>query len=508
MKKTLFILLSAAWLTTVHAEDYTFTERNTNLTGTISGYENVLTAGVPTSSWNGAVGQIKNNIEFSITGNENITLSGCSTNNKGGVFYVNQSSYASPQTYTTFNLSGNTGEITISDNYATSQGGAIAADANTYYYSIVNIEANTGTLTFQGNNTDGNGGAIWTNGVLNINNNNQVTFQGNAVNKANGNWGGAIYLGGSSAHNVLSICGNSYVEFRGNYLLRPQSTYVPEATVTLNSIYQKYTNSANNISAQTGGQIIFYDSFKTADAGAKASYELNADYADANGVTQKAGGSIVFSGKYVETDLQTFTEATGDVTASLTSTLVADTTLHNGTLSIEDNAILETKNLTVKSEAILSLSNGTCATLDGGSLVFNGNSKISVTGSNTLSSQSIEFSDNAIFSMVVTEVNRDEALMNVITSNISYGKGTVNFEGVENLSEGQYLILDLTGSELTNMEWSTEGIEITGVGSDDYFSWNDAGTQLYLNHVLIPEPTTASLSLLALVTLVMHRRRD
>ena len=506
MKRTLLLLLVTS--TALHAEDYAFTARSTSLTGSVSGYDNV-TAEAISASFGGAVGAIKANNEFSICNNGNVTLTGCSTTNKGGLFYLNQSSYTTPQLHTTLNISGNTGSVSISNNYSKSYGGAIAADNNgSYpeYYPIINIRGNTGSVSFSGNNTDGSGGAIRSDGKLNICNNGSVSFSSNAVNKANGNWGGAIYMG-VSTENALNISGNDSVVFRGNYLYKPQSTYVPEATVRLNSIYQKGTNQANYISAKTGGSVVFYDAILTESAGSRASYELNADYTDANGATQKAGGTITFSGKYVKQDLASFTDAVGDVTGSLTSTLVANTTLHNGTLSIEDKAILQTKNLTINGGAQLTLQDGTCETLSGGALLFKEDSIVSASGCNTLSAQTITFEENTTFSLTLGEINKDNALISLSTSNVSFTLGTIDFIGIDGLSEGKYLIFSLTESQLSSMNWDTAGLTVKGLTEGDSFVWDESGTALYLNHQVVPEPTTATLSLLALAGLAARRRR-
>ncbi len=506
MKRTLFLLLATA--TVLHAEDYIFTARSTSLVGSVNGYDNV-TADSIEAGFNGAVGTIKANNEFSIENNGNVSLTNCKDTSKGGLFYLTTSTYTTPQEHTTFNLSGNTGSVSISNNYSSSYGGAIAADNNgdwPEYYTIINISGNTGTVKFTGNNTDGSGGAIRSDGKLNICNNGKVSFTGNAVNKANGNWGGAIYMGVSS-ENALNISGNESVEFRGNYLYKPQSTYVPEAEVRLNSIYQKGTNQANYISAKTGGSVVFYDAILTESAGSRASYELNADYTDANGATQKAGGTITFSGKYVEDDLAAFDGAVRKGTESLTSTLAANTTLHNGTLSIEDKAILQTKNLTINSGAQLTLLEGTCETLTGGALLFKENSFMAASGCNTLSAQSITFEENTTLTLTLGEINQDNALISLSTSSVSFSLGTIDFVGIDTLAEGQYLVLTLNESELSAMNWDTDGLTVKGLTAGDSLVWNDSGTALYLNHQLIPEPATATLSLLALAGLVVRRRR-
>lgn len=507
MKASLFLLMVMS--TVLYAEDYAFITRSTSLTGSVSGYDNV-TADSISSGWGGAIGAIKGNNEFSISNNGHVTLTNCIiNNNKGGLFYLNQSTYTTPQQHTTLNISGNTGNVTLSNNYSSSYGGAIAADNNDSYpeyYTITNISGNAGAVTFSGNNTDGNGGAIRSDGKLNICNNGSVSFTSNAVNKANGNWGGAIYMGASS-ENAFNISGNGDVVFRGNYLKKLPSINDPNTTIRLNSIYQKGTNQANYISATTGKSVVFYDAVITAEAKSRASYELNADYQDAEGTTQKAGGTIKFSGKHVQEDLSAFTNTVHDVAGSLTSTLAANTTLHNGTLSIEDKAVLQAKSLTINSGAQLNLMDGTCEMLSGGSLLFKKDSIISATGCNALDAQAITFEENTTLTLTLGEINKGDALISLSTSNISFTKGTINFVGVDTLSAGQYLIFSLTESQLALTDWNTDGLTINGLSAGDTFVWNDSGTALYLDHQSIPEPTAVSLSLLALCGLAARRRR-
>ncbi len=513
MKRTLFLLLATSAV--LYAEDFSYTARSSSLTGTVSGYDNVTANGI-SAGFNGAIGTIKANNEYSISENGNVTLENCSTDSKGGLFYLTTSAYSTPQRHTTFNISNNTGNVTLSNNYSTSYGGAITADnsgSNPEYYTITNISGNTGKVTFSGNNTDGSGGAIRSDGKLNITNNGSVYFTSNAVNIANGNWGGAIYMGPNS-ENALNITGNDYVEFRGNYLYKPQSTYVPEAEVRLNSIYQKNTNQANYISARTGGSVVFYDAVLTESAGSRASYELNADYTDADGATQKAGGTIVFSGKYAHEDLEAFEDlaafagAVGKEAESLTSTLVANTTLHNGTLSIEDNAVLQAKNLTINGGAQLSLADGTCEILKGGTLLLEEGSVISATGSNTLKADSITFEENTTFALMLGESNLENALINLTASAVSFTLGTIDFIGVDSLDDGKYLIFTSVESQLDTTNWDTTGLTVNGLSAGDSFEWDESGTALYLNHqTLVPEPTTATLSLLALAALAARRRR-
>ena len=150
---------------------------------------------------------------------------------------------------------------------------------------------------------------------------------------------------------------------------------------------------------------------------------------------------------------------------------------------------------------------GTCEALTGGSLLFKEGSMVSATGSNTLNAQSITFENNTTFTLMLSESNKANALINLSTSNLSFTLGTINFVGVDSLSDGNYLIFALGDSQLSSMNWNTEGITVNGLSEGDTFVWNEDGTALYLSHQSIPEPTTATLSLLALAGLAARRRR-
>ena len=93
------------------------------------------------------------------------------------------------------------------------------------------------------------------------------------------------------------------------------------------------------------------------------------------------------------------------------------------------------------------------------------------------------------------------------TSNVSFTLGTIDFIGVDSLAEGQYLIFTLSEFERSAMNWETDGLTVKGLTAGDSIEWNESGTALYLNHKLVPEPTTATLSLLALAGLAARRRR-
>ena len=132
---------------------------------------------------------------------------------------------------------------------------------------------------------------------------------------------------------------------------------------------------------------------------------------------------------------------------------------------------------------------------------------MAASGCNTLSAQSITFEENTTLTLTLGEINKDNALISLSTGNVSFSLGTIDFMGIDSLSEGEYLVLTLAEAELSTMEWNTDELTVKGLTAGDSIAWNESGTALYLNHKIIPEPTTATLSLLALAGLALRRRR-
>ena len=139
------------------------------------------------------------------------------------------------------------------------------------------------------------GGAIYSKGILNISNNIDVKFTSNI---SSNQWilsyskGGAIYSEGT-----INIAGNDSVVFEKN-IERVIGSDSSSGDIKLCSIYMAPDSSGDNLvlASKTGGHITFYDSVYMGNySGSTVSF--NADYQDADGITQKAGGDIIFSGE-------------------------------------------------------------------------------------------------------------------------------------------------------------------------------------------------------------------
>ena len=99
---------------------------------------------------------------------------------------------------------------------------------------------------------------------------------------------------------------------------------------------------------------------------------------------------------------------------------------------------------------------GTCEILDKSSLLFKKGSIISASGSNALNAQTITFVENTSLALPLGEINKGDALICLSTSNISFTTGTIDFVGVDTLSEGKYMVFSLTEPQLTSMNWDTD----------------------------------------------------
>ena len=485
MKNTLF--LAALCSATAMAADYTLSTRST-LNGEISGYDTVNIS-VQGSTSNGGAVMVGANKTLSITGNGQVNLTNSSTDMSGGSITVGQGA--------TLNIHNNTGKVNISNNTAGSGGGAINGLTGTSSISITN---NSGGVEISGNTSAQNGGAILSSGALVIANNGNVNITRNAASPSsyrNTCKGGGIFLG--TQQGSFTIEGNDYVEFRGNY--RAQlNTDSSLASVKLNSIFQEYTTQRNTISAKTDGKVVFYDAVSCAgNTGVDgASYELNANYSNAAGETVAAKGTIIFSGKYAATDLQQFGSA-AELTASLPSTLRASTTLHNGTLRIEDGAMLKTQKFTVADGggARVTLSNGKLDTT-GYQATFGTGSEISAEGVNTITASELSFKDNTTITLNLAGASQDSTIL-TLAGDVEFGGSlTISIEGLNQVADGTYRLLNL-GDALADIS------KITVVGTDaSAVTWQQGILSV---QVIIPEPATTTLSLLALCSLAARRRR-
>ena len=341
------------------------------------------------NAYGGAIAAYQGDVNFS--GNDSVTFSKVAVSSADARAYggaISLLSGSGTAIGSTLSISEN-GNVTFEENYANgrertnlssmSYGGAIAAGTN----DIINIVNNKGTVKFEGNHAElmggaiyaaltggtaagrspakiniaGNnevyftknyvacgkdaylykadisGGAIYAESLVTIANNEYVEFSGNYLqNKTGTKQGAAIYMAGSDASASLVIEGNQRVIFKKNYTLASHSS--TGAYYSFGSIYGANTQAKNVFSAKTGGNIQFHDAVYL-----MGDLAINSDYLDKSGVTQSAGGVVLFTGAYVneykEDSVFKHHNFTGD---PYTSTLGGDVTVHGGTLQVHGSA--------------------------------------------------------------------------------------------------------------------------------------------------------------------------
>ena len=473
-----------------------------------------------------------NGSDVNITGNLAAVSSRVDTSSTyGGAIYGGSSS--------TISISGNAGAVNITGNsstttsssYYSSYGGAIyGADDST-----ISICDNGGDVSFTGNSSasassSALGGAIYSQGSLYLQNNGNTLIAGNYEKEGSNYRLRSIYMSNTASdggHFHLSAAAGKSIEFR-------DSVYIGSyATVGLNA---DYTDSEGNAIKQEG-DIIF--------TGAYTETHLN--------------------------ELLTAAEAGRTATAkeianSRTSEMHGKVTLYGGTLRVEEQAVLKTTaglDVAAGSNATVKVSN---AELDAGSSDINVGDSGTLTLMNgaTVKAANINIANGATFAAVAAPAQEAVATFSLreavsvaeppqsclVGANLTFEAGsTLVADGVYfSMAEGSTLTFKaLTGGDKINLvltlgaEYSDseqvvlfsdvdvvrfilDGVELnttdtilantffTGAWVNDettlsYDSSNGTISLQHLNTVTVPEPTTATLSLLALAGLAARRRR-
>ena len=336
----------------------------------------------------------------SVTFNGN-TASSSSYLSYGGAIYGDYNS--------TITLSGN-GNVTFSGNTASSSssasGGAIDG-------STIRLISN-GSVTFSENTASSSsssysayGGAIYGdyNSTITLSGNGNVTFIGNTASSSSSSYysayGGAIYSCGS-----VTITGNDEVTFAQN-VEKSDSIY------RLRGLYLAGDSSTDKLTLSAGKNqsISFYDSVYM---GASGSVALNADYTDAEGVTQKGSGTILFSGATTEDDLKTAKNGVAgteeEILNSRTSELNSAATLYGGTLQVQDKAVLKLNGgLTVAagSTATMQVQEGATLNLSSMTIAKDAQASIEVSGSAMTASGQVSVAEGGLSSLKVQDSRVD-----------------------------------------------------------------------------------------------------
>ncbi|MDO4752397.1 MAG: autotransporter-associated beta strand repeat-containing protein [Akkermansia sp.] len=421
------------------------------------------------SSWSG---------DITLSGNGSVTFSGNYASSSdvayGGAIY----SYSGDIT-----LSGNE-SVTFSGNYASSsssytRGGAIYSESGS-----ITLSGNE-CVTFSGNCASGaskyayaRGGAIssWS-GDITLSGNGSVTFSGNYASSSDVAYGGAIY---SAEAGAITLSGNESVLFEKNYEKAGQGTEISPYRYRLRSIY---VQGDVYLAAKTGGHITFYDSVRQESGG---TVSFNASYEDAEGTEQKAGGDIIFSGKYAKEHLDSIIaadtpegelarEATAEeITNSQTSEFNSVITLYGGRLQVVDGARLKGCGLTVSegSNATVLLRNSHMLH-SGYDITFHSGTTLAIQGYVTLSAN-LTLKDGATLSFNLNSGHADAAALTLGSSTLNAGKINLMLNGEEALSEGLYKVFSITASKFASLDaWTAENISVSGSGYTQSATFDD-----------------------------------
>ena len=311
-----------------------------------------------------------------------------------------------------------------------------------------NTATATASATYSYSSANASGGAIHA-GSVSITGNGDVLFTGNSASSYAST--STYASGGAIDASSVSIIGNETVCFEKNY----QSA---NSTYRLRSIY---TTGDLNLSAKTGGHITFHDSVY---GGTTA---LNADYTDADGITQQSKGTIIFSGQYTKDHLDAILEANNEgrvatdeeILNSRTSTLGA-TTLYGGTLQVVDGAVLSTTSLSAVagSSANVLLRDAGLK----GAISFGAGTSLELQGANTTTG-SLTLGDAVTLTVTLDNSHLETAAL-TLTGSVSTGTLSLNLNVDEERAAGMYRILS-TSSLATEAAWTAEKVSVQGSGA-------------------------------------------
>ncbi|MBR5292986.1 MAG: PEP-CTERM sorting domain-containing protein, partial [Clostridia bacterium] len=458
---------------------------------------------------------------------------------------------------TNMHISDNQGNILFSGNEAGRNGGAIDLG----YEGSIAISGNKGTITFSDNKAANYGGAIYgnyTNGVHIENNGGEIKFQNNIA----GAGAGAIYIHDAPSNLeatqypslALHIRNNGNVLFEKNAIKNSDGSYLLRSIAFGNSSTVMDETPIARLSAAAGNWIEFRDSIN-----GHFHLSLNDDYEDT-----PQTGDIIFTGATTEDDLKTVKKAClgedADITVtekeiqdSRTSSVYGIVSVGGGRLRLENGVVLETNTISLKEKtgATLLVKN---ATVTGTSIdKKQGESNIIVNSGTTLQVEGPSDKDDRAFLMfalpeaevgtsalnttvgAVLDVDRltlnggSTLVMDKTSIDLAGGCLTLLTQGEEKIN----LVLTLDG---TLMEESSvvlfSGVKTLDLGADMqyteetkmfsaslFFTGSMIGEDTMVHFQngmvsmtglvtpMVPEPTTATLSLLALAALAARRRR-
>ncbi len=419
----------------------------------------------------GSIELSNNASEVTFNGNNAVATSsaeGKTADSYGGAVYIdNESSVSSVAR--DFILSGNSGDITFSENHTTTSGSTAHSYGGAVYIgtrSAFELSGNSGDITFSGNHATASGstarsygGAIYVvaDSTFTLSGNSgDVTFSGNYASATGSNAsarGGAVY-----ATDHLAIQNNGNVSFSGNYETAGD-------TYRLRSIYMKSTGTEGglfHLSAAEGNQICFEDSIyiDSTVEGQTVDVVFNGNYTPAEGTPIAQGGDIIFSGYNTERHLNVILTknlvdrlATDEeVLNSRTNQVYALTQLQGGRLRVEDGAIYKGYGITASadSSSTVRIKN---ATMDhaGYSLTFEDSTTLELAGNNALCGDT----QMKQGSTLTFDITSDNGITEVF-GNLTFGEGVNVVLQSGSASPATNNILMYVGDDISGYETVSE----------------------------------------------------
>ena len=381
---------------------------------------------------------------------------------------------------TTIALEGNTGGLTISGNYAQ----ASSACKNTFEYVY--------SGTYGANSTDSvaiaRGGAIYSGSKSQLSisdNTGAVLISGNYVSvtstSSSGLYlaGGAIYSEGS-----IDIRNNDTVLFTGNY--EKQTYGTSSESYRLRSIYMN-SGAADGgtfvLSAAAGNSITFEDSIyvATSTAGQTVGVNFNAAYTVGETSLDQAGDIIFDGGKVAATleNIKGSAATASEILNSQTSYIGGQIKLQAGRLIVRNGAQLNGLGLatTRLSGAAVVLENA--GMNHAGAISLKKGTALELSGVNTMVSTTLSLATSSTLRFALSGANRDAAVLS-LDANMEHFSITLALDGADMLASGRYKLVELTDvSRYSSGDyWNADDITVTatgdaaGLGFDDLV-WED-----------------------------------
>ncbi|MCC8148732.1 autotransporter-associated beta strand repeat-containing protein [Akkermansia sp.] len=460
--------------------------------GHVTFSENIAEAGAGGAIWSGGDVTVNTAASFSMAGNEARDGSGGAIYSDGNVSFsgVDSLTFSGNHAYTSGGAIGAYGDITVSDSGTASFSGNTAYEGGALDAYNVVISGNTGTVLFENNSAENAGGAI--------------NVQG----------GGSVALTADQADII----------FRGN-------------TAVNGDIYNAIhfnDGSMASFNAADNRRVLFEDGLSSQDESV-----VDISINDAAG----SGGTVAMSGANSQSDIRANTTVYGG-TFSVTngasygyrsadwSTEEARTsfTVNGGTLHIGEQSTLNAADVSLEDGTQLSVM-GT-GSLNADTVTLGNNVSILGTGEGifSMAANAIDMSNGITIdlsrgSMVGLELHADTLALG---GTLTLGDDQVDYTAAIWQSDQSYLVMDASGvtsmdgtfSEILSSLSNSSTITVGNLGLEGYdpdlelgrweLRWDD-GNALHLdwisNGLVVPEPSTSLLLLLAAGGLLAVRKR-